>query len=87
MNQELYNFIMDLIEEIDDLQSTVDGEFSTKFERATEERKNHKEQLLETLENFRSVLGGDKQIPFCPKHQTTWTANENLQCPHCQDEK
>lgn len=30
---------------------------------------------------------GEKQTPFCPKHQTTWTANENLQCPHCQDEK
>ena len=53
MTDELYAFIKELIDEIDNLQQTVDGEYSTDFERSSLSRQEDKQALLDELEKFR----------------------------------
>jgi hypothetical protein len=63
MSDELYTFIKDLIEEIEHLQSIVDGEYSTNFDVSDKDREDKIKNLMDTLNEFRIqvITAGKKE--------------------------
>lgn len=53
MSVELYDFIKSLIDEINNLQQSVDGEFSGDFEKTDKLREEKISFLLAELEKFK----------------------------------